>query len=232
MKIHGHPHCTYTRQVLLTLAEKRVEAELALVDLATGEHKHAAHLARHPYGKVPVLELDGRFLYETGAIVRFLDALLPGVSLMPADLLARAQVDRWLSIEAAYVGPAVWNIMSQLVIAPMFGQQPDGQLVQQGRGELSQTLDLVEHALRSERYLAGDAFSLADIAFIPTMQFLEDVRLYELIGERPALASWWSGVSMRPAWRAVVQRNPYAVLEVVNSMFLPEPAKLLHDAWN
>jgi glutathione S-transferase len=231
MKIHGHPHCTYTRQVLLTLAEKNAEAELVLVDLATGEHKRAAHLARHPFGKVPVLEHDGRLIYETSAIIRYLDALLPGVSLMPTCLHARALVDRWLSIEASYVGTASWAIISQLVIAPMFGLQADLETVQQGRGELCQSLDVLEQGLHNEWHLAGDAFSLADIAFIPRMQFLEDVQLDALITERPALSAWWTRVRARPAWQTLLLQNPYSVLEMVNTTFMPEP-RAQHPAWN
>ncbi|WP_338869729.1 glutathione S-transferase N-terminal domain-containing protein [Myxococcus stipitatus] len=64
MKVHGHPMSTCTRKVLTTLAEKGHEATFVLVDLAKGEQKSPAHLARQPFGVVPVLEAmeEGRRL--------------------------------------------------------------------------------------------------------------------------------------------------------------------------
>jgi len=60
MKIYGHPHSSCTRKVLLTLAEKGQEAAFCSIDLYQGEQKSEPHLARHPFGVVPVLD-DGRF---------------------------------------------------------------------------------------------------------------------------------------------------------------------------
>ena len=77
MKIYGHPWSVHTRRVLMTVAEKGHDAELVLVNLPKGEHKQPEHMARHPFGKVPVLE-DGFFLAESGAINRYLDKKLDG----------------------------------------------------------------------------------------------------------------------------------------------------------
>jgi glutathione S-transferase len=73
MKIYGHPWSTNTRKVLMVLAEKAREAELSLVMLPNGEQKLAAHLALHPFAKVPVLEDEGFVVYEASAINRYLE---------------------------------------------------------------------------------------------------------------------------------------------------------------
>src|SRR5262245_6358434 len=68
MKVFGHPWSINTRKTLMTFAEKGAHAELVVVMLPKGEHKTKEHLARHPFGKVPVL-FDGEIVvYETRAI--------------------------------------------------------------------------------------------------------------------------------------------------------------------
>ena len=70
MKIYGDPLSTNTRKVLTTLAELDLPHEFVHVDFARGEHKHAAHLERQPFGQMPALEDDGFVLYETHAMCR------------------------------------------------------------------------------------------------------------------------------------------------------------------
>jgi glutathione S-transferase len=204
MKIYGHPQSSCTRKVLLALAEKGGSAELCPVDLAAGRHKRREHVALHPYGKVPVLEHEGFVLYESPAIIRYLDQLLPGVSLVPSELHARARMDQWLSVEACYVAAPTWLMRSQLIVAPMFGQQPDPVLVERGRRELCQTLDLLDRALSGRSYLAGESFSLAEVSYMPCLQFLEEAGQHDLIEARPSLTAWWRRLRVRASWRRVL----------------------------
>src|ERR1043166_1074933 len=107
MKLYGHPLSSCTRKVRLTAAEKNAPLDLVPVDLFSGEHKQPAHLARHPFGVVPVLDDDGFLLYESRAIVRYLDARFAGPSLVPAEPRDRARMDQWLSVDQSYVAPHV-----------------------------------------------------------------------------------------------------------------------------
>ena len=70
MRLYGHPLSSCTRKVLVALAEKGEGAELVPIDLFRGEHKAPPHLARHPFGVVPVLDDDGWVLFESRAIIR------------------------------------------------------------------------------------------------------------------------------------------------------------------
>src|SRR3954467_8994732 len=107
MKLHGHPLSSCTRKALITAAEHGATLELITVDLLVGEHKQPAHLARHPFGVIPVLDDDGFVLFESRAIIRYLDATLPGPALVPHEARARARMDQWLSVDQAYVAPRV-----------------------------------------------------------------------------------------------------------------------------
>src|ERR1700687_5224583 len=74
--IHGVPGSPYVRSALLGLEEKGVSYRLAV--MARGENKSPAHLERHPFGRIPVLEHGDFRLYETQAILRYVDAGFPG----------------------------------------------------------------------------------------------------------------------------------------------------------
>src|SRR5271169_2565324 len=110
MKLYGHPMSTCTRKVLTTLAEKGHEADFVIVDLMKGEHKQEAHVARQPFGRVPALDDGGFWLYESRAIVRYLDEKLAGPKLTPADIQDRASMEQWISVEYSYFSPAAMKI--------------------------------------------------------------------------------------------------------------------------
>src|SRR3954451_8131968 len=102
MKVYGHPMSTCTRKVLTTLAEKGHEAEFVMVDIMKGEHKLPAHIARQPFGVIPAIDDDGFVLYESRAIMRYLDEKLSGPRLAPPEPKDRAVMEQWISIEQSY----------------------------------------------------------------------------------------------------------------------------------
>lgn len=211
MKLHGHPHSACTRKVLLTCAEKGHELELIHVDLMTGEHNRPAHRARHPFAKIPVLE-DGSFtLYESGAITRYLDQKLFGMKLTPSSPRELGRMEQWLSVEPAYLAPAVWTLRYQLHVRPKFGEQPDGAELARGREEVAHVLAVLDRELaqRGDKgYLAGYTYTLADICFMPSFQFLEDAGEGALIDAFAQVKGWWSRVRARPSARKVLQKHP------------------------
>lgn len=200
MKVYGHPMSTCTRKVLTVLAEKGHEAEFVLVDLMKGEQKSPENLARNPFGVVPTLEDDDFTLYESRAIIRYLDQKLPGTQLTPTELKARARMEQWISVEQSYFSTPAVHILMQRLIQPMRGQQPDEEVIKASSAEVARVLDIVDKALASQEYLAGSSYSLADICWMPYLQALVTAKAGELITERPHVAAWWKRLSERPAW--------------------------------
>lgn len=122
MKVYGLPMSTATRMVLATLAEKGQEAELVSVDLTKGEHKASPHVERHPFGVIPVLEDDDGFrLYESRAIIRYLDRKLPGASLTPSDVHAYARMEQFISVEHCYFSPAAMKVIWERLFKKFLG---------------------------------------------------------------------------------------------------------------
>src|SRR5688572_10077506 len=145
MKVYGHPMSTCTRKVLMTLAEKGVEAQFELVDIMKGEGHTPEHLARQPWGQVPVLEEDdGWQLIESRAIIRHLDATLSVPSLTPSDARTWAKMEQWISIEASNFTPGVMKILYQLLFAKMRGQEPDLAVAEEGRVAVRKAVAVME----------------------------------------------------------------------------------------
>jgi glutathione S-transferase len=203
MKIYGHPMSTCTRKVLTTLSEKGHEAQFELVDLTKGQQKSPEYMAKHPFGVIPFFEDDGFTMYESRAIIRYLDAKLPGEKLTPSDLPSLGRMEQWLSVEQSYFSPHCMAIVMELFFKPMRGGTPDMDKVRKGRDETAKALDVVDRALMTQAYLSGDRFSLADISWMPYLQYLSATPHGTLITERPHVKSWWQRISTRPSWKKV-----------------------------
>jgi glutathione S-transferase len=200
MKLYGHPMSTCTRKVLTVLQEKGHEAQFVLVDIMKGEQKQPDYIAKHPFGVVPLLEDDGFIVYESRAIIRYLDGKLSGLSLTPTDLKARAMMDQWLSVEQSYFASPVIKILMQRVIIPSQGGQTDQAVVSDAQTEVVKALDVADKALAKQEYFAGSTFSLADIGWMPYVQYLFTASCGDLVTGRANINNWWKRVSTRPSW--------------------------------
>jgi len=207
MKVYGHPMSTCTRKVLCTLAEKGVEAEFVLVDITKGQQKSPEHLARQPFGVVPALEDDGFQLYESRAICRYLDSKLPGPSLVPADLKERALMEQWISVEQSYFSPPAMKAVLEIFFSPMRGTQPNQAIVDEGKAGAAKALDVIDRGLAGKEYLSGSTFSLAEITYLPYLQYVFDTGMGDIVKERANVAAWWSRISERPSWQKALGKR-------------------------
>lgn len=207
MKLYGHPWSINTRKALTTLAETGQHAELAVVMLPKGEHKRPDHLRLHPFGKVPVLDDNGFLLYETRAINAYL-AAKAGSNLQPTHARERARVDQLVSIAEAYFIPHAVPMIMELLFRPFLGGEQNVAAIEAGRANLGAPLDVIDRALATSQFLAGDAFTLADIHWMPYLEYLTQLGEGRPIEERPHVHAWWTRVSSRPTWQQVARTGP------------------------
>ncbi|WP_437955518.1 glutathione S-transferase N-terminal domain-containing protein [Sorangium sp. So ce119] len=213
MKVYGMPESTCTQKVLTVLAEKEHEAEIVEVNVLMGEDKTLPeHLARHPFGEIPVLEDDGFLLYESRAIIRYLDKRLPGASLTPRDIREWARMEQWISCEQSYFsGPAydvirsgpVYNLVWSSPGAVYFPPPPDEPMLKKAKKDVALAFDVMDRTLSTQPYLAGGTFSLADITHMPYINYLIASGGGDFVSSRPGVAAWWERVTSRPSWRKV-----------------------------
>jgi glutathione S-transferase len=169
--VHGIPGSPFVRAVLLTLEEKRAPYRFA--HMAMGEHKQPAHLARHPWGRIPVLDHGDFRLYETQAILRYLDAVLPEPPLRPADPREAARVDQLMNIVDWYLFQQVLaKIAFQRVLVPILGGTPDEAVIAAAMPDARLCITTLAGMLGAKSWFVGDAPTLADMMLAPTLASL------------------------------------------------------------
>lgn len=208
MKIYGHPWSINTRKVLAALAEKGGEAELVFIDVPTGEHMSEAHAARHPFLKIPVVEDGDVVVYETTAILRYLDRTLDGPALTPSTAVASARAEQWISVAASYFTPLVHPLLIETIFRRHIGGERNAATIEAGRAAMARPFDTLDAYLASNDYLAGKQFTVADLYWMPYLDYLSQSGEARAIADRRNLAAWWERVSSRPAWHQVARSGP------------------------
>ncbi|WP_233237872.1 glutathione S-transferase [Bordetella sp. LUAb4] len=204
LKIHDFPSGPYPTRVRIALAEKNLTArvEFAFVDLYKGEHKTPEFLATRNYsGTLPVLELaDGTHIAECTAITQYLDALDGAPTLTGATPLQQGLI-HMMSKRAEL---EVLDAVSVYFHHGTPGLGPDVEVYQNPEWGFRQR----DKALRGMRYfngiletrsfVAGDAFSMADITLIAGLLFADLVKL-PLPTDCEALRTWYATMRERPS---------------------------------
>jgi glutathione S-transferase len=202
MIVHGVPGSPYVRAALLTLEEKGAEYELSAMKLGT--LKQQPHLSRHPFGRIPAFEHDGWMLYETQAIMRYVDEVIPGPQLQPKAPRAAARMNQLMGITDWYVMRQVsMPITRNRVVAPRFNRPVDEEAVVKAIPEARICLAEIGRLLDSHEWMAGDALSLADLVLAPHLSmFAEAPEGVQILHEHENLRRWLARIEARPSMQA------------------------------
>lgn len=199
--VYGHPLSTCTRKVLTTLLENGTSYEFVLVDLMKGEHKQPAHLARQPFGQVPAVDDSGFMLFESRAICRYLNETAGG-KLVPADARGRAIMEQWISVEVSNFTPHAMKFVYHHV----FQRAQEPAVLQAAEAKLTEALGIMDAQLAKQPAFAGADFSLADISFMPYVDYVMMTPAKELLAKWPHVMAWWGRVSERASWKKVAHK--------------------------
>jgi glutathione S-transferase len=201
--VHSIPGSPFGRAVLAVLEEKGASYDLAPV--APGTFRSPQHLARHPFGRVPVLEHNGFSLYETQAILRYLDRVLPASALTPADPRRAARMDQVMNVNDWYLYQGVGNvIVFQRVVGPLLmGLKPDEALIAAAMPQARAAFAELARLLGEQPWLAGEAISLADFMVAPPIAFFTQTPEWSELGAPHSnLVAWLSRMEARPSMKA------------------------------
>ena len=202
MIVHGVPGSPYVRAALLTLEEKGAPYKLAA--MAPGTLKQEPHLSRHPFGRIPAFEHDGWILYETRAIMRYVDAVVPGARLQPEEPRAAARMDQLMNITDWYLMPQVSaTITFNRVVAPRFNRPVDEEKVLQAVPNARMCIGEIARLLDGQPWMAGDALSLADLLLAPHLSmFAQAPESGQILREHDNLTAWLVRIEARPSMQA------------------------------
>ena len=209
--VHTIPGSPAARAVMATLTEKGAPFRVAA--LAPGAHKVEPHLSRHPFGKMPVLDHDGFMLYETQAILRYLDRIIPSPHLVPEDPRQAARMDQIIGMSDWYLFQGVNNVIGfHRVVGPrILGLVPDEAAIADAMPRAHVLFAELSRLLGDKPYLACQELTLADLIVAPHMDFLAQTPEWTpLTRDRQNLIDWLTRMNHRNSlqsttWEAVVQ---------------------------
>lgn len=203
MKLYDGGRAPNPRRVRIFLAEKGIEVPLVPIDMVAMGHKSEEMTGRNPLQRLPVLELDdGTMLSESVAICRYFEELHPEPALFGRGALGRARVEMWnrrmeltfLNAVAAafrHVHPAMkdWEVPQ----VPEWGEV--------NKPKAIEFLHILDRELADREFIAGDAFSIADITGLVAVDFMKPARI-TIPDELANVLRWRATVSARPSAQA------------------------------
>ncbi len=211
MKLYDCSVAPNPRRARIFLAEKNLSLEKVEVDILGGENLAPTFLAINPRGLLPVLELDdGTRIDEVMAICRYIEELQPEPALLGRDARERAVVtsrQRKMEFDGMIAASEVFrNQHPQFAQRSLPGAGTDvlpaiPALVERGRQTLARFFDWLETYLADAAYVAGDAFTMADITALCAIDFAGWVDITIPPANTRTLA-WYERVSERPSAQA------------------------------
>lgn len=203
MILYGAPNpAPNPRRVRIFLAEKGIDLPETPVDLMKREHKSAEHRSRNSLGQVPTLELDdGTCISETVAICRYLDERHPEPPMFGRSALDRALTDMWIRrVEFVVMTPVsmFWRHAHPRTAALIKQHKDFGE---SNRENYATGLRWLDGELAEKSFIGGEAYSMADICALTTVDFADWIGL-PIPDEFAHVKAWHDRVSARPSAKA------------------------------
>jgi glutathione S-transferase len=165
--VYGFPRSTFVNIVRLVLTHKDVAYTFDDLEPVMGKPEH---LALHPFNRVPIFRHDDLTVYETSAIVSYIDEAFEGARLTPSDVRARARMNQWISAINSYYYPyMIYHLTHELIVFPELGIASDEKVVAHAMPKVELALGVVERELEhGDNYLLGSSLTLADFYLLPS----------------------------------------------------------------
>jgi glutathione S-transferase len=233
IELYHNGMSTCSQKVRLTLAEKGQEFTSHHFDLRALDQHHPDYLALNPNGVVPTIIHDGKVIFESAVIDEYLDTVLPGLSLRPETPYECAKMRIWVKQLDEGVHAASATISACIAFRYQFMEDKtpeqlketlDGYVDSGKRARMTENvmkgvessyfrpaikrivkmLDDMETALSESSWMAGNSYSLADIAFTPYVNRVSHLQQSWLFDTRPKVANWFERICSRPSFKTAM----------------------------
>jgi len=204
LKVYGRANSINVMKVMWIIGDLNIPHTREDVGGQFGKTKEDWYLKMNPNSIVPTIDDDGFVLWESNSIVRYLAAKHGKGDLLPADLKARADAERWMDWLLTVLGPAMRDVFWGLVRTPP--EQRDAKAIEDSRQKSYGSLQILEKQLAGQDFVTGKSFTVADI---PIGCFVN--RWFKLPIERPALpnvAAYHERLKQRPGFKTHVEGIP------------------------
>ncbi|WP_185803481.1 glutathione S-transferase family protein [Pontivivens nitratireducens] len=201
-RLHHLPLSPFSRKVRLVLAEKRIEVEL--VEEKPWERR-MEFLLLNPASQVPVLQIDGLTLSDSGAICEYLDETVPEPKLLPDTPAERAEARRLANwFDDKFHHEVTVNLLYERVTKKLKKSgYPESARIREGVSNIKFHLDYMDWLTDQRRWLAGDTLTIADFAaaaHLSCLDYVDDVDW----ARSDNVKDWYARIKSRPAFRAIL----------------------------
>ena len=195
--LHGPAFSTYVRSVRITLAEKGVEYDLREFNFLEGWPDGYEKL--HPFMKVPAFEHDGLNLYETPAIMVYINAGFDGPALLPDDPAMRAKTLQAINVIDNYAYDAlITRTFIPRAVVPMLGGATDESTIDNAKADCERAVSVLNAMVTGQEYFGGAGATLADFHALPVMHYTSQIPEGQaLLDNAPQLSAWMARMSTR-----------------------------------
>jgi glutathione S-transferase len=195
-KLYNTQGCPYAWRTRMVLHEKQVDFDVHEVDLS---NKSEEFLSVSPYGKVPVLAVNGTSLYESNVVNEYLNEVYEAPRLLPENPEQRALARSWMAFADDYFFPFIFRI--RMGSQRGFSEEQ----VQEAKEKLRDSLSRLERQLDGKEYLVGE-YTLADIAHAGNFHRLRELaeRGDVPLQKYPNVAAWMERLESRDSYEAAV----------------------------
>lgn len=199
--LFGFDGSTYVRTVRMLFKEKGADYDQVPVNVLAGEPRQPEHLARHPFGKVPVLDIDGVRIRETDAICRYLDETLEGPSFVPETAKDRARMNEAISVINSYAYPALVGVAGYHLFPEFIGGANDDarSIAMQ---DSKKALGLLMELRGNDPWIAGAKPSLADFFLAPIIFYVSLTPDAEALLSVEGVSDWWAAINGVESFKA------------------------------
>lgn len=193
----------YSRKVRVFLKEKKLDFEMKV---ERARERRPEFLAMNPAGQVPVLvDEDGTVVVDSAAICEYLDEVYPEPPLVGSDAKQRAEARRlaaWFDLK--FGREVTENLVGEKMTKRFLGLgEPSSAAIRAGLHNIHYHLDYIGYLAERRNWLAGEAFSLADIAAgaqLSTVDYIGDVPW----DQHPRAREWYARLKSRPSFRPLL----------------------------
>lgn len=202
--LYGADDSVYVRIARLALEEKRVAYDLVPVDIFAPGGPPAWYRERHPFLRIPAFSHAGTDLYETGAIIRYVDEAFDGPSLQPIAPRGRAVMNQMIGIVDSYAYKAlVWDIYVETVSKLARGEASDPERVSRAIPVAETCLVELSRLKQDGTWLLGKDITLADLYLAPVLAYFEQADVAgPMIDRHASIRAWWQVMRTRASFVA------------------------------
>jgi glutathione S-transferase len=189
--VYGFQRSTFVNVARLVLCAKGVSFTFHDTEM---EMYSPEHLKRHPWNRVPVLQHGDFWLYETSAIVQYVDEAFAGPGLQPTDPRDRAKMHQWISNLNSYYYPYfIYRLTHETLVFPELGIAPDLAVVNEALPKVELGLTVLERELSDGRpFIVNGSPTLADYFMLPTFTALTFAPAGPgLLAKFPLVSQWF-----------------------------------------